>query len=394
MNGTILTGHVLDRLRELPGQSVHCVVTSPPYWGLRDYGIPPSIWGGNPDCQHVWPTGEVEREIRIQRFPRVECLKCGAWCGCFGLEPTPEMYVEHAVEIFREVRRVLRADGTCWVNIGDSYATRGRPAASNVPPAVGCISSDLKPKDLVGMPWRVAFALQSDGWFLRQDIIWSKPNPMPESVRDRCTKAHEYIFLLSKSQRYYWDFEAMQEPTSGTAHPRGNGVNPKATQWKTPDGWDTTSGNGGHGSFHKGGREDGRVGYAKKTGRNSWQLVDADPAHLAGTRPKQNASFSGAVNQLVDFRNKRSVWEVATEPYSDAHFATFPTELIKPCILAGSPANGVVLDPFSGSGTTGVVAMRHGRNYIGCELNRAYVEMSHRRILRDQSLLNRVQVLL
>lgn len=305
---TIHTGHCLDRLREMPARSVQCCVTSPPYWGLRDYGLPAVLW----------PTG---------------------WRGCHGLEPSPDLYVEHARLIFSEVHRVLSDDGTCWINLGDSYFGSGR----------GNVKSTKrmgKAKDLVGIPWKVAFALRDDGWYLRKDIIWEKPNVMPESVTDRPTTSHEYLFLLSKSERYHYDAAAIKEPASGTAHARGYGVNPKAI---TP-------------------------------GRNSRIHVDRDPNHSTARRSRQNASFSAAVKGLVETRNKRSVWTVATAPYRGAHFATYPPALIRPCILAGCPVGGVVLDPFGGSGTTAAVAVELGRRAILIEMNPDYVAMSNARL--------------
>lgn len=360
------------------------------------------------------------------------CQTCGAWRGQLGLEPDPYLYIEHMTAVFAEVRRVLRPDGTCWVNMGDSYAT-GAGAVGNCPgggsqgeawagrgdnrpatngrggtqPASGYQWSDtgrrigpmtqpnrlpivgLKPKDLCGMPWRLAFALQADGWYLRQDIIWHKPNPMPESVTDRPTKAHEYMFLLSKSPRYYYDAEAVKEPASESTHARVSqdvlsqngsarayggtepdrpmhpvvagrsgrapGANPKAT-YKTPDGWDTSKGAGGHGAYHREGREKGER-----------------------VRTKQNASFSAAVVGLVLTRNKRSVWTIPTAPYKGAHFATFPPKLVEPCILAGCPAGGVVLDPFGGSGTVGAVALGLGRRAVLIELSDDYLPMIRNR---------------
>lgn len=296
---TIICGDCVEVMRGMDAGSVNCCVTSPPYWALRDYGV----------------------------------------AGQLGLEETPEEYVAKMVEVFGEVKRVLRDDGTLWLNMGDSYASSGCGGGSPVDdrkPEYGrkgfdgdkvrgrkdgtekrnTAVSGLKPKDLCGIPWRLALALQADGWYLRQDIIWHKPNPMPESATDRCTKSHEYIFLLTKKSRYYYDADAIKEKTSGTAHARGNGINPKA-KWKTPDGWDTSKGEGGHGQFHKNGREAGHTDYKYKV--------------------KQNESFSGAVNGLVDRRNKRSVWTVPIAPYSEAHFATFPPDLILPCILAGCP---------------------------------------------------------
>lgn len=324
---------VLDGLASLPDECVQCVVTSPPYWGLRDYGVD----------------------------------------GQYGLESTPEAHVARMVAVFREVRRVLRLDGTLWLNYGDSYAASGcgdqgkhgeradrtlrTPKKRRVTRAhldgagrnqdhalradeAGRMTSDLKPKDLVGMPWRIAFALQADGWWLRQDIIWHKPNPMPESVRDRFCKAHEYVFLMAKSERYFFDAEAVKEAVSGTARGRGDGVNSKA---RPPAAWD--AGLGDHRAMK------GRY-----------------------PRPKQNASFSGAVSGLVDKRMPRSVWTIQSQPRPEAHFATFPDALVEPCIKAGTPEGAIVLDPFAGSATTGVVAIRLGRRFLGFELNREYAE--------------------
>lgn len=319
----VLIGDALEQLRTLPDESVHCCVTSPPYWGLRDYGV----------------------------------------AGQIGLEPTPAAFVARMVEVFREVRRVLRSDGTCWVNLGDSYYANGGHTDTAVNDRRGSYNignrpehgkrdfrARGRPKDLVGIPWRVAFALQDDGWYLRQDIIWHKPNPMPESVRDRCTKAHEYIFLLTKSASYHFDAAAINEPVSGNAHARGSGVNPKAN------------------------------------GPNSRMVLNRTPKpnmprpSVGNIRPNQNASFSAAVSGLVARRNKRSVWTVAPQPYRGAHFATFPAKLIEPCILAGCPMDGTVLDPFGGSGTTGAVALGHGRNAILIELNPDYGTLIERRL--------------
>jgi DNA modification methylase len=300
-------GDALEVLKTLPDSSVHCCVTSPPYWGLRDYGHD----------------------------------------GQIGLESTPEAYVARMVEVFREVRRVLRDDGTCWVNLGDSYGggslgrndagrniggRGGNKEGSGNPGRQGAveIATGLKHKDLVGIPWRVAFALQADGWYLRQDIIWHKPNPMPESVRDRCTKAHEYIFLLSKSERYYFDAEAIAEPAINA----------------------------------------GKV-VTNNNGKNG-QMGDFGATRGGFMRPE------GVT--VKDTRNKRSVWTVTTKPYKGAHFATFPPDLIEPCIKAGCPEGGTVLDPFAGSGTTLAVATKLGRNSIGIELNAEYIELARARI--------------
>lgn len=293
-----------------------CCVTSPPYWGLRDYGLPPT----------KWPDGSV--------------------C-CYGLEPTPELYVAHTVLIFAEVWRVLKPKGTLWLNLGDSYAgsgkgPNGKRSVIDDSHAAGItkpfVSNTIKAKDLCGIPWMVAFALRSDGWYLRQDIIWHKPNPMPESVRDRCTKAHEYIFLLSKQPKYYYDIDAIRVPQveSNDARPRmGQGPN---TQ------------------------------YNQK--RESWNDTHNDNRRLTiGNKIKNK-------EDRPDGKNKRDVWTVPLAPFPEAHFATFPPALIEPCILAGCPEGGLVLDPFMGSGTTAVVAYENRRNYIGCELNPEYIKLN------------------
>lgn len=312
---TILQGDALEQLYTLPDESVQCCCTSPPYWGLRDYGV----------------------------------------AGQIGLETTLEEFIEKLVAVFAQVRRVLKKDGTCWVNMGDCYISnpaadfgdpkypKGRDRIANQPSRAR--HGGLKPKDLVGQPWMLAFALRADGWYLRSDIIWHKPNPMPESVTDRPTKAHEYLFLLTKSLRYYYDAEAIKEPVTGNAHPRGDGVNPKSRGYKTP-------------------------------GKNSRVNV----SHCgAAPQSRQNESYSAAVVGLVDTRNKRDVWTVATEPYAEAHFATFPPSLIRPCILAGSRPGDMVLDPFGGSGTTGAVSLELGRRATLIELNPDYIPLIEKR---------------
>jgi DNA modification methylase len=263
-----------------------------------------------------------------------------------GLEATPDAYVAALVGVFGEVRRVLRDDGTCWIVIADSYnaynGNRGRStsfqaatedAMPDLPGGAGLTCKSLKPKDLVGIPWRVAFALQADGWWLRQDIIWAKPNPMPESVTDRCTKAHEYIFLLSKSATYHYDAEAVKERSTDA-------------------------------ESHEGYRE-----------RGERRTVAADPDQF-----RTRVGFASMPGKTYPTRNRRSVWTVATRPYSGAHFATFPPKLVEPCILAGCPEGGTVLDPFAGSGTTLAVAMEHGRDAIGIELNAEYIDLARRRL--------------
>ena len=298
------------------GVKVQTCVTSPPYFGLRDYG-------------HE---------------------------GQIGLEQTPEEYISAMVEVFRCVRDVLADDGTLWLNLGDSYGavggntyagfnerysgTGGAGSKQNATLAGVTdrkINTGLKPKNLLGIPWRVALALQADGWILRQDIIWHKPNPMPESVRDRCTKAHEYIFLLSKSERYCFDSEAMKEPVAAS----------------------TVS----------------RLAQDVESQRGSNRVPG-----------KTNGPMKAVGNG--ETRNRRSVWTVATRPYKGAHFATFPPALIEPCILAGSHPSDIVLDPFIGSGTTAAVALQHGRQYLGCELNPEYGLLQQERIQQKLTLFN------
>lgn len=302
---TIINGNSLEVLKSLPDNSIDCCVTSPPYYALRDYG-----------CD-----------------------------GQIGLEETPEKYIERLCDVFSEVRRVLTPEGTLWLNIGDSYNGNKVGNTEVVKNKKVSESNDFhkklwggaKPKDLIGIPWMLAFALRSQGWYLRQDIIWHKPNPMPESVTDRCTKSHEYIFLLSKSQKYYFDYESIMEPCADQERnnfqsgSRANGINKD--------------------------RNDNDLGERSKT----WKPKTID-------------------NQKV--RNKRSVWEVNTKPCKEAHFATYPFELIKPCILAGCPENGIVLDPFMGRGTTAIVARSLNRNYLGIELNPEYIKIAHKRLYK------------
>ncbi len=307
-------GDCRDILPTLEAGSIHCCVTSPPYWGLRDYGVD----------------------------------------GQLGLEQTPAEYVEQMVAVFREVRRVLRDDGTLWLNLGDSYnaqqgqqnlaasaaSTRGgghKTGSVRYNSVVRPRPPGLKLKDLVGIPWSVAFVLREDGWFLRQDIIWSKPNPMPESVTDRCTKAHEYIFLLSKSAKYYYDADAIKEPAL------------------------------------TGGQIGG--GFASLTTGVAYQAVAANRRPSGNQIPERSANYIRLGN-----RNRRSVWTVATRSFPGVHFATFPPKLIEPCIKAGCPEGGVVLDPFMGAGTTAVVAQRLGCQWIGCELNQDYIDMAEKRL--------------
>lgn len=308
----IINGDCLEVLKTLPSNHVDCCVTSPPYYNLRDY--------------------ENEKQI--------------------GLEATPYEYIEKLVRVFREVKRVLKDEGTLWINIGDSYSGSGKGAAhypdtvketkqSTNTGSVGYSKIDsgykdniIKPKDLIGIPWMLAFALRADGWYLRQDIIWHKPNPMPESVTDRCTKAHEYIFLLSKSPHYFYDSEAIKEPT---VYPIGSRADKKRGDFK--------------GKYH---------------------------AH------EEFKHISDSFRAIRNTRNKRDVWSVSTKPFRGAHFATFPKELIEPCILAGCPVGGIVLDCFFGSGTVGEVAVENSRDFIGIDVNKKYCEMATKRVNNTQ----------
>jgi DNA modification methylase len=315
----------LEGLKLLDDQSVDCCVTSPPYYGLRDYGID----------------------------------------GQIGLEKTPEEYIARLVDVFRELKRALRDDGTLWINIGDSYVSSstgsttdacalggGRStqnAASNRPSKTGF---GVPAKNLIGIPWMLAFALRADGWYLRQDIIWAKPNPMPQSVTDRCTKSHEYIFLFSKSPHYYFDADAIAEPVAESTVKRMN--------------QDIES---QHGSERVPGKTNGTMkAVAPRYGGNKYT---ADPDVF-------NRTKSGNAYDFHEKRNKRDVWTISTQPFSEAHFATFPPKLIEPCILAGCPVGGVVCDPFMGSGTTAMVAQEWQRNFIGFELNADYIDISEK----------------
>lgn len=308
--GQVAIGEATELLAGMLEGSARTCVTSPPYWGLRDYGNDAQI----------------------------------------GLENTPSEYVESLCKVFDEVWRVLADDGTLWVNLGDSYAGGSQSRASTAGRAgfgqeregtFSRLGDGLKKKDLAGIPWRFAFAMQDRGWYLRQDIIWSKPNPMPESVKDRCVKSHEYIFLFSKQPKYFFDHEAIQEDAI----------------WS----------------------EDNRAGL----GRLSYR----------GKRQGQEGTGQEAFVSIKDKRNKRSVWNVSVASYKGAHFAVYPPALIEPCVLAGSEPGDTVLDPFSGSGTTGVVALKHGRNYVGCEVNPDYARLSENRLTAELGMLADIEVI-
>ena len=515
-NGVARLYHADARHIPLPYESVHCAITSPPYWFLRDYGLAPSVWGGDPDCNHDWSRsfqspGERSSDDksgskqlsanRRDAMPTSAYCRCGAWSGTLGLEPTPDLFVEHIVEVFREVWRVLRKDGTVWLNMGDSYAANrsyqvtdnkhinvGNESATRVP-------DGLKPKDLVGMPWRVAFALQADGWWLRSPIIWAKPNPMPESVSDRPTTSHEYLFLLSKAgASTYWTHRDLPgtrtQPTPDyrwTDQAAGIEYEAEPAAWSDelidcPD----CEGNGEFEiTFGQSSMFDGPPTLVKICSRcnhadaespgliPSWKRVnlwrghdyyyDADAirsiyAESSATDPRDNANgqrrerdypganTNGGTNlggNRAGGANARTVWTIATQPYKGAHFATFPEDLPRICILAGTSEHGVcaqcgaawercvertghinkrepahapnnyptktdstgwspttratdvwqptcacdaavipatVLDPFAGSGTTLAVAQKLGRRGVGLDLSKDYLALAAKRI--------------
>jgi len=311
MNINILQGNCIETLQKLDDKSINTCITSPPYWGLRNYN-------------------DEEKQL--------------------GMEDTPEEFVDNLVKVFREVKRVLRDDGTVWLNLGDSYSSGGRTTTTNQSlrgdKDYGVTrpkpSKGIKPKDLIGIPWRVALALQKDGWYLRQDIIWHKPNPMPESVKDRCTKAHEYIFLLSKNVKYYCDMELIREPI-----------------------------------------KESNKGFIMARARTAQGALGGKNKHNMERRNYKE--IKGA--------NKRSVWTVTTKPFKGAHFATFPMDLIEPCVLAGCPEGGTVLDPFGGSGTTGIVAVNHNRHAVLCELNQEYIDLAKKRIGEQAGFLATINII-
>jgi DNA modification methylase len=355
----------LSGLKRLDDDSVDCCVSSPPYYGLRDYRT--ATWtGGDPDCRHsdreekgFANSLQASNRGNSKKLPKNICTKCGAVRidRQIGLEETPEAYIARLVEVFMEVYRVLKPEGTLWLNIGDSYwggkgysgSSAGeyryqrRKEGKSITPACSSFGgkgtvrptdrkhAEIKPKDLIGIPWMLAFALRKAGWYLRQDIIWRKPNPMPESVKDRCTKAHEYIFLLTKSAKYRFDYKAIQEPAIYTEGVR-------------------------------------KAGDSKYT-------AEATGLKQEGFRRKDTP--------YPEYKDRRDVWTVCSSPGKESHFAVFPEKLIVDCIKAGCPENGLVLDPFMGSGTTAVVARKLNRNYIGFELNPEYVEISNRKLYKE-----------
>lgn len=333
----IYHGDSLAILKTFTDGCINCCVTSPPYWGLRDYGN---------DAQ-------------------------------LGLEDTPEQFIKNMVDVFREVKRTLKDDGTLWLNIGDSYAGSGKGPPGNISGDEHSMyektkpykSEYIKPKDLIGIPWMLAFALREDGWYLRQDIIWSKPNPMPESVTDRCTKSHEYIFLFSKYPKYYYDSESIKTPLKESSINRlSQNIDCQNGSDRVPNkinGNMKAVGQFVGGKKHKNLQENGQSNHTFHKTRNSngqeWESKDG-------------------------MANKKSVWTVATMPFKESHFATFPEKLIVDCIKAGCPENGIVLDPFMGAGTTGLVARKLNRGYIGCELNQEYIKIAENRIFNEIGL--------
>lgn len=371
MKFELLCGDAIEKLRTLTDNSINTCVTSPPYYGLRDYGT--GVWvGGDPDCPHTrnktgynCGTGHAHMGESGDAIYKTVCPKCGAVRvdNQIGLEENPDDYISRLVEVFKEVKRVLRDDGILWINIGDSYNSSGhsrkvdggvqfseksKKQVTNSGSYVGTFKKEIvsccKPKDLIGIPWMLAFALRADGWYLRQDIIWAKTNPMPESVKDRCTRSHEYIFMLTKSRKYWFDHEAMQEEATGYDGCKDT-MNKGSTKLSSGD----YMPNGKH------------INSMAANGHERW-------------------NFKGG----MPMRNKRDVWRVGVcSTVKEAHFAVFPKELIEPCILAGCPENGWVLDPFNGSGTTGIVATQNNRNYIGIDLNPEYMEITKRRVEKE-----------
>lgn len=344
----IFVGDVRTTLEAIPDKSVQCCVTSPPYWGLRDYGDD----------------------------------------GQIGLEQTPDEYVSEMVAVFRQVHRILADDGVLWLNLGDTYAGNNSRASNNGRAGYGNpretvvsrIPEGLKPKDLIGIPWRVAFALQADGWWLRQDIIWHKPNPMPESVTDRCTKSHEYVFLLTKDNRYFFNHEAIKEPAVYAGDNRGARTDSRrGTRMNSMSG----------------------VTKAMKNKRNVWkQNIDIhkmaqniyEYALLNGMGASPDIIEQMIANEIYDVNGMDSVWTLSTKPFKGAHFAVMPESLVLPCVLAGSKPGDTVLDPFTGSGTVAVVALDNGRNFVGTEINSEYADIAYNRIIERKPETSKVMV--
>ena len=370
-----LQGNCIDKIKELDDSSIDCVVSSPPYFGLRDYGTEPQIIGGNKNCNHIWQTfkrdgncwGIPNRNIDgqaqtkktnnsiVKEQEQKKCSKCDAWIGQLGLEPTYQDYLANTVKVFETFKPKLKDTATIWWNVGDSYSSGSRktttlqtvrkPKSNEISKSKQkyldglivrpAIQTGIKEKDLLMIPNRVAIALQESGWYIRSEIIWHKPNPMPESIKDRPTSAHEKIWLITKSKKYYYDADAIKEPVAEATITRLSEKNLKNQKG-------STRGNGGM---------------------------------------KSNGNMKPVGN--METKNKRNVWTITTKPCKEAHFATFPKDLIEPCIKAGCPEGGVVLDPFGGAGTTGIVARSLNRTAILIELNPEYIEISKNRIGKE-----------
>ena len=356
----ILTGNCLDKIKELEDNSIDCVVSSPPYFGLRDYGTEPQIIGGNKNCNHIWQTfkrdgncwGIPNRNIDgqaqtkktnnsiVKEQEQKKCSKCDAWIGQLGLEPTYQDYLANTVKVFETFKPKLKDTATIWWNVGDSYSSGKRKSTTNQSLRGGKdygvtrtpVQNGIKEKDLLMIPNRVAIALQDAGWYIRSEIIWHKPNPMPESVKDRPTSCHEKIWLITKNKKYYYDADSIRE---------------SCTTFDT-------------------------------------NIRDRDTTKLNNTPGRTR--MGGLKKNNYTMKNKRNVWTITTKPFKDAHFATFPKDLIEPCIKAGCPEGGTVLDPFGGSGTTGLVANDLRRNSILIELNPKYVKMMKKRMFNDSPL--------
>jgi DNA modification methylase len=402
MTVTILKGNCLEVLRGLPDESVQCCVTSPPYWRQRDYGTVPSIWGGNSSCEHEWTEHRFYWESGVAKsagcaeafskagaenaqrlkdgrwFTSATCSKCQAWLGSFGLEPTPEQYIANAVEIFREVRRVLCSDGTAWVNIGDKWASGGNggggsfmaergEAWAHARQSKGWRKPPMgyKDKDLVGVPFMLAFAMRDDGWYWRQCNVWAKPNGMPESVSDRSTVSHEYVLHFSKCNDYWYDSDAARTPATPSTETRlAQDIDSQAGSERANGGAKT---NGPMKAVAR--KTDKQRGHSRRhDGFNDrWDAMER-------------------ADQIAAGANLRSVWWISPANYREGHFAVMPDSLAEICIMAGCPKGGTVLDPFGGAGTTGLVADRLGRNAILIELNPEYAAMAERRIRSDAGM--------
>lgn len=354
----ILVGNWMEKAKKIPDGTIQCCVTSPPYWGQRDYDINPTLWGGKKKCDHQFGDDGF-------------CDKCNGWLGAYGLEPTPELYVKHTVMIFQEVWRCLADDGTFWLNIGDTYwGGKGRSGEESKESAeqrekqgksykhsVKKVSKKgsmrpqdrnhefIKPKDLVGIPWMVAFALRNAGWYLRSEIIWNKKNPMPESINDRPTRSHEQIFLLTKSKYYYYDADAIREKSSPNTHSRVSKAEAARVTKERKEGSKSNTGR--------------KINYKVNTRESG---------------SKSNENYHQSMVLSPETRNKRDVWHVETNQFGKTHIASFPGKLISPCILAGSREGDLILDPFGGSGTTAEIALKYGRKFVICEISEAYVE--------------------